>query len=193
MITTVSTARCACQLAQEERAVGSRPKATIPPLHSLFSQMDLLGSYRGTPVWGFAAMTAYPRHGDKPRVEACGPFQISAGAEFYDGATRARNTDEIQGLIEVIQTSSALMVTVDSFYVKELVEDHFCGKGKQGSLDTTNEKAVTTLRSMGTGPHGWRGEHRRRPLGGMRDTACTTTSMVAAAPVEWRRRLLRRS
>ena len=46
-------------------------------------------------------MTAYPRHGDEPREEVCGPVQISANTEFYVGATHAAN-NMMQGLIEAL-------------------------------------------------------------------------------------------
>ena len=91
------------------------------------------GSTQEKPVsWmSFEAMTVYPRHGDETPVEACGPMQISANAEFYVGATRATNTTgEMQGLIEVlfwlnicveqglIQAYSAVISTVDSLCAK---------------------------------------------------------------------------
>ena len=39
----------------------------------------------------------FPRQGDKPIVEACGPVQTNESAAFYVGATRTtNNTGEIR-------------------------------------------------------------------------------------------------
>ena len=66
-----------------------------------------------------------------PMVEACGSVQTAKGGEYYVGAIRAtNNTAEMQALIEALfwqnscvehkdlPSSSTVMITVDSLYVK---------------------------------------------------------------------------
>ena len=77
-----------CQLAQEPRLSDN---SSFP----LYVVTD--GSGRELPRkrqcggWDFAAMMAYPRHGWKPLVEACGPVHTSADADLHVGAIRATN------------------------------------------------------------------------------------------------------
>ena len=86
-------------------------------------------------------MTKRPRYRDKPMIEACGPVQIKKGEEFYIGATRAtNNTAEMQGVIEALfwlnscvergtlQADADVLFTVDSRYVKGLIEDKFSAR-----------------------------------------------------------------
>ena len=71
-------------------------------------------------------------------VEACGPVQTAEGVEYYLGAFRAtNNTAEVQALIEALfwlntcaehkglQSTSKVMITMDSLYVKGLVDEKF--------------------------------------------------------------------
>ena len=74
-------------------------------------------------------------------VEACGLVQLVEGGEYYVGAIRAtNNTAEIQGLIEALfwlntcveqkflPISSKVMVTMDSLYVKGLIDEKFVAR-----------------------------------------------------------------
>ena len=71
-------------------------------------------------------------------VGACGPVQTAEGGEYCVGAVCVtNNTAEMQALIEALfwlnncaehkglQSSSNLMITVDSLYVKGLTDDQF--------------------------------------------------------------------
>ena len=88
--------------------------------------------------WGFTAMTNRPRLGDKPMVEACGPVQINTGENFYISASRAKNnTAEMPVVIEALfwlntcveretlHANNDVLITVDSLYVKGLIEEKF--------------------------------------------------------------------
>ena len=74
-------------------------------------------------------------------VEACGPAQTIEGGECAEGGTRAtKNTAEMQALIEALfwlntcaehkglPSSSKVMMTVDSLYVKGLIDEKFVAK-----------------------------------------------------------------
>ena len=92
----------------------------------------------GCAGWGFTAMTKRLRPGDKPMVEACGPVQINTGENFYIGATRVTyNTAEMEGVVEAlfwlrtcveretVHANSDVLITVDSLYVKGLIDEKF--------------------------------------------------------------------
>ena len=74
-------------------------------------------------------------------LKACGPVQTAERAEYNVGAIRAtNNTAEIQALIEalfwlnscvkqdVLPSSSKVMITVDSLYVKGLIGEKFAAR-----------------------------------------------------------------
>ena len=74
-------------------------------------------------------------------VEACGPVPTCEGGEYSAGATRAtNNTAEMQALIEApfclntcaehkgLPSSSKVMVTMDSLYVKGPIDEKFVEK-----------------------------------------------------------------
>ena len=78
-------------------------------------------------------MKSYQHRDEVPMVEACGPVQTAEGGEYCVGAIRAtNNTAEMQALIEALfwlnscveqkglPSSSKVMITVDSLYVKGL-------------------------------------------------------------------------
>ena len=74
-------------------------------------------------------------------VEACAPVQTAEEGEYYVGALRAtKNTAEMQALIEALfwlktcaehkglPSSSKVVLTVDSLYVKELIGEKFVAR-----------------------------------------------------------------
>ena len=74
-------------------------------------------------------------------IEACGPVQINTGENFHIGATRVtNNTAETQGVIEALfwlntcvergalHAANDLLITVDSLYVKGLIEEKFVAR-----------------------------------------------------------------
>ena len=86
-------------------------------------------------------------------VEACGPAQIKTGENFHIGATRVTNNKaEIQGVIEALfwlntcveretlHVNNDVLNTVDSLYVKGLIEEKFVAR--------ENRVFATLLRHM---------------------------------------------
>ena len=91
--------------------------------------------------WDSTAMRSYRNRDEVLLVEACGPVQTAAGGEFYVGAICAtNNTAEMQALIEVLfwlnsrveqddlPIFSEVMITVDSLYVKGLIDEKFVAR-----------------------------------------------------------------
>ena len=88
---------------------------------------------------------------------------------------------------------TAVMITVDSHYVKEL--EDIRGTGKQGACHTATTR-VASDELDATTPHfrlvrGHTGdveEHQRRPSCSMWHATCTVPCMMAASFLEWRTR-----
>ena len=98
-------------------------------------------------------MNVFLRQGDKPLVEACSPVQTNESEAFSVVTTRpTHNTGEMQALIEalfwlssfveqnILQASNNVLFTVDSLYVKGLIEDKFVAR--------ENRVLATLLRHM---------------------------------------------
>ena len=90
---------------------------------------------------GFTAVKSIQNRDDASMVEACGLVQTDEGGENFVGAIRAtNNTAEMQALIEALfwlnscveqkalPISSKVMVTVDSLYVKGLIDEKFVAR-----------------------------------------------------------------
>ena len=90
---------------------------------------------------GSTAMSSNQNRDEVPMVDACGPVQTDEGAEYYVRAIRAtNNTAEMQALIEAffwlnscvdheeLIIFSKVMVTVDSLYVKGIIDEKFVGR-----------------------------------------------------------------
>ena len=119
--------------------------------------------------WCFTAMKKLPRPGDKPMVEACGQVQTNTAERLYIGATRVtNNTAEMQGVIEALfrlntcveqgacHATNDVLITVDSLYVKGLIEKEIRGQRKQGARYVasphveSDEEKNTTAHSLDT-------------------------------------------
>ena len=95
-------------------------------------------SYAG---WGCTVVENHQNGERTPIVSACGPVQTKEDVEFSVGATRStNNTAEMQALIEALYWLNSgiedksipdykiVMVTVDSLYVKGLIEQKFTSR-----------------------------------------------------------------
>ena len=91
--------------------------------------------------WGFTAVKSHRDSEEVPKVEACGPVQTAEGEKYCVGATRAtNNTAEMQAVIEALfwlnscveqkglPSFSKVMITVDSLYVKGLIDEKFVAR-----------------------------------------------------------------
>ena len=97
---------------------------------------------------GFNAMKTYRNDGSgAPIVSACGQVQTNEAGEYWVGATRAtNNTAEMQAMFEapswlnsgieckIFSSSTKVMITVDSLFVKGLIDEMFVARGENKAM-----------------------------------------------------------